>query len=485
VKARARVAAGGLVAFLAAAGPETARAAVKPGLEGGQDLFRRNHWSEARELLRSQWGMVPEKDRPAATFLIGRSYAREAEFYGAVRRVEAEVGLAYMQELASARANRNVAWVPLFTGLHELAAGMDKEAERTLLPVGARPLLPMEWKATARLRRAVALHRLGRAAEAAAALKEPSPESRFCRLLLTGVADPPPAAPQGRRERLLTAPVLFRASRAAEAEAVLSGLDLDAPDVEDKSDPKKVLRFHDPLLATAWERICWERTVVALRPLAVGGTGAEKRLAAYYAGLGLFRLGVAEESTKLLTLASDPSLGAELQPSARLLISASSWKGPVSVAELSSAWEATQVQPDSVLLWEELRRPDLANAEPFATRLETRLRELLSPSPERPSGALVGRWGLARLRRGDDPAAVLAVLSEHQDKSNKNKLEWNDPLLLLALTAANYRDQEYAQALETLFELSKTLPGLRALQWNMQGIYAARQKAGGEARISQ
>jgi hypothetical protein len=77
------------------------------------------------------------------------------------------------------------------------------------------------------------------------------------------------------------------------------------------------------------------------------------------------------------------------------------------------------------------------------------------------------------------------VLSEHQDKSNKNKLEWNDPLLLLALSAANYREQEYAQALETLFELSKTLPGLRALQWNMQGVYAARQKAGGEARISQ
>jgi hypothetical protein len=459
---------------------------VKPGLEGGQDLFRRNHWAEAREHLRSQWGQVAEKDRPAASFLIGRSYTREAEFYRAVRRLGAEVGLAYLHELGSARANRNVAWVPLFTGLYQQAVGMDKEAERTLLAAaGARTLLPAEWKATARLRRAVALHRLVRAPEAAAALKDPSPEGRFCRLLATGVAEPPPASPQGRRDRLLIAPVLFRAARAAEAEAVLSGLDLEAPDVEDKSDPKKVLRFHDPLLATAWERTCWERAVVALRPLAIGGTGAEKRLAAYYAGLGLHHLGVLEESTKLLKLADDASLGAELQPAARLLIAAASWKHQGSVAELGPLWEATQSQPDSVLLWEELRRSDLATSEPFATRLETRLRELLPPSPERPSGALVGRWGLARLRRGDDAAGLLAVLSEHQDKSNKNKLEWNDPLLLLALCAANYRDQEYAQALETLFELSKTLPGLRALQWNMQGVYAARQKAGGEARISQ
>jgi hypothetical protein len=80
---------------------------------------------------------------------------------------------------------------------------------------------------------------------------------------------------------------------------------------------------------------------------------------------------------------------------------------------------------------------------------------------------------------------LVTALSEYRDKSNKNKLEWNDPLLLLALSVAHSRDQEYAQALETLFELSKTLPGLRAVQWNVQGIYAARQKAGGEARISQ
>src|SRR5262249_15085926 len=213
-------------------------------------------------------------------------------------------------------------------------------------PLGTRTL-PAEWKATAQLRRAMALHRLGRATEAAAALGGTNPEARFCRLLLTASADPPPAAPAGRRERLLTAPILFRAARAAEAESLLAGIDLDAPDVEDKSDPKKVLRFHDPLLATAWERICWERAVVALRPLAVGGTGTEKRLAAYYAGLGLFHLGVPEESAKLINTANDPSLGPELQSSAHLLLSASSWRNPVSVAELASLWEATEAQPDS------------------------------------------------------------------------------------------------------------------------------------------
>jgi hypothetical protein len=152
---------------------------------------------------------------------------------------------------------------------------------------------------------------------------------------------------------------------------------------------------------------------------------------------------------------------------------------------LASLWESTQTHPETVLLWEELRQGDLAKVEPFTSKLEARLRDLLPSSPERPPGSLVGKWGMARLRSGDDTGALVTTLSEYRDKSNKNKLEWNDPLLLVALSAASYRDHEYAQALETLFELSKTFPGLRPLQWNLQGIYAARQRAGGEARISQ
>lgn len=475
-----------LAGLFAALGPPDVGAAVKPGLEGAQELFSRNHWEAARAHLRSQWTSLRERDRAAATFLVGRSYVREGELHRGVGRLAAEVGLAYLEELAAARTSRNLAWIPLFTGFHQLEAGRDREAERTLFAAGARATLPAEWKASARLRRAVALHRLGRAREAAAILGEPSPEGRFWRLLVGGTAEAAPAAPGGRRQRLMAAAVLFRASRAAEAEALLAGQDLDLPDVEDKSDPQKVLRFHDPAVAAAWERICWERAVVALKPLAAGGTGVERSLAGYYLGLSLFHLGVPDESARFLREASASSLGPELQGAARLLLSASSWKNRAPAGpELASLWEDTRVQPESVLLWEELARGDLAKAEPFATKLEARLRDLLSSSPERPSGALVGRWGLARLRRGDDPADLVTALSEHRDHSNKNKLEWNDPLLLLALAGANAADREYAQALETLFELSKTVPGLRALQWNLQGLYAARQKAGGEARISQ
>ena len=184
--------------LLSAVLPAAAPAAVKPGLEGAQELFRQNHWEEARVHLRSQWGSLSEKDRPTATFLIGRSYVREAEFYRAAHRVGAEVGLAYMEELAAARANRGVAWIPLFKGLYEVEVGRNAEADRTLLAVAAPSALPPEWKAATRLRRALAVHRLGRVQEAATALKDPSSEGRFCRLLLGGAAEPPRPKPCSR-----------------------------------------------------------------------------------------------------------------------------------------------------------------------------------------------------------------------------------------------------------------------------------------------
>jgi hypothetical protein len=482
VKASALLA-GGLVA-LGLASP--ALAAVKPGLEGAQDLFKRNHWEEARTHLRAQWNALPQTDRASASFLIGRSYVREAEFYRAVRQVGVEVGLVYLKELLGQRSSRGIALIPLFTGFYELEAGDAAAAARGLQAAAALPTLPAEWKASAQLRHAVALQRLGRAGASASLLAQPGLEARFWRLVAKGTVDAAPVSAGNVRERLLAAAIQFRGSRSAAAEQLLVGLDLDQPDAETRPDPKKLLRFHDPLVATAWERICWERAVIALRPQAVGGSGVEQTLAAYYTGMSLFELGAYDESARFLKQANTPALPAMLSARASLLLAACSWQGRVPTAgELLPLWDATQAQPDAVLTWDELARAPLAQSEPFASKLEGRERSLLASASERPSGALVGRWALARLQRGGDPAALVATLSEYRDDSNKNKIDWNDPLLLLALAAANHRNQQYAQSLETLFELSKSFPGLRWLQWNLQGVYAARQKAGGETRISQ
>jgi hypothetical protein len=267
--------------------------------------------------------------------------------------------------------------------------------------------------------------------------------------------------------------------------AVIGRIDLNVHDVEQAPDPKKILRFYDPLWLLAWEHVQLERSLEPLRDALIAG-GNEAALSGHYMGLALFRLRAMKEALPLLNQSAASAPSPELKISARILAAAAGWPARAPLpADLNALWAATMQQNDAVLVWEELRAPVLSAREPFATQLDIRMVGLLRALAEKPSGATVGRWGLARLNRNADAETLLSELSAYRDHSNKNKLEWNDPLLLTALTIANFRTNEYAQALETLFEMSKTLPGLRGLQWNLQGLYAARQKAGGEARISQ
>ena len=94
---------------------------------------------------------------------------------------------------------------------------------------------------------------------------------------------------------------------------------------------------------------------------------------------------------------------------------------------------------------------------------------------------LVGQY---YLKTGQDEKA-LWVLEEARDKSNKNSIAHNDPLLMLELAWAYYRINRYDECLQILMSLSEVFPGLRSLQNSVQGVYAARQKSGGEVRINQ
>ena len=436
-----------------------------------RELFQQNRWAEARVELASGLHSLSEGERTQARFLLGISYVKEAELYRSVHRVAVDVGLDYLSELSASKENASVVWLPLFTGIYQLEAGLNEEAERSLANAASSKALPAEWRELARRRRAVALYRLGRRPAERELVASDSQEARYWCLLL-GLSDP-----------------TERGTGDAFIGGVQSGLDV--PDVEDDSDPQKILRFFDPIKLKALERIAWKHAVRELRPLAGSGTGFASRLARYSTGLSMFFLGETSEAASFLESLGPSSLGPGYHSRTKVLLAAAAWRSErpnapnePSEDELISLWASTQAYPETVLLWKEIEVPELANLEPFASKLSARLEDLPSTLGERADRALVGQWGLAELRSGAEPAEVVRTLSSFRNHANKNKIEWNDPLLLTALSAANYRNNDYAQGLETLFELAKTFPGLRGLQWNLQGIYAARQKAAGEARIT-
>jgi tetratricopeptide (TPR) repeat protein len=85
--------------------------------------------------------------------------------------------------------------------------------------------------------------------------------------------------------------------------------------------------------------------------------------------------------------------------------------------------------------------------------------------------------------RKKDYARAIGYMEAARDKSNKNKIEANDPEMLAGLAEAYYRTKKYSEGLEIFFEMSKEFPVVRQIQEAMQGVYSMEQRSAGDVKI--
>jgi tetratricopeptide (TPR) repeat protein len=85
--------------------------------------------------------------------------------------------------------------------------------------------------------------------------------------------------------------------------------------------------------------------------------------------------------------------------------------------------------------------------------------------------------------RSDDYARAIAYLEAGRDKSNKNKIEANDPEMLAGLAQAYYRTKKFSEGLEIFFEMSQEFAVVRQIQEALQGVYSMEQRSAGDVRI--
>jgi tetratricopeptide (TPR) repeat protein len=78
---------------------------------------------------------------------------------------------------------------------------------------------------------------------------------------------------------------------------------------------------------------------------------------------------------------------------------------------------------------------------------------------------------------------ALTYLEAGRDKSNKNRIEFNEPSLLTDLAGAYYRTKKFSEALEILFGMSVQFPAVRQIQNAMQGVYSIEQKSAGDVKV--
>jgi tetratricopeptide (TPR) repeat protein len=94
--------------------------------------------------------------------------------------------------------------------------------------------------------------------------------------------------------------------------------------------------------------------------------------------------------------------------------------------------------------------------------------------------AAIGKYYLGR----SDHAKAIPYLEAGRDKSNKNKIESNDLVLLVSLAEAYYQTKKFSEALEIYFEMSKQFPEVRQIQEAIQSVYAVEHKSAGDVKIN-
>ena len=83
----------------------------------------------------------------------------------------------------------------------------------------------------------------------------------------------------------------------------------------------------------------------------------------------------------------------------------------------------------------------------------------------------------------DTPLRGTVDMESGRDKSNKNKIEANDPEMLAALAEAYYRTKKFSEGLEIFFEISQEFAVVRQIQEAMQAVYSMEQRSAGDVRI--
>jgi tetratricopeptide (TPR) repeat protein len=105
---------------------------------------------------------------------------------------------------------------------------------------------------------------------------------------------------------------------------------------------------------------------------------------------------------------------------------------------------------------------------------------------EKKGGKVVSRvnyaLGLYYLNKKNFDRSVL-YMEAGRDKSNKNSIVHNEPLMLKHIADANFMAKKYSEALEILFALSEQFPAIRQIQVAMQGIYMREQRSAGDVKI--
>jgi tetratricopeptide (TPR) repeat protein len=474
--------------------------AADDSLTQGMKLYEKRHYEEAANLLRQSLATAGADRVGGINLALGMTYLKSAILHRELQQTSVVIYSDYLKRLGTSQGKGGSRFVDLYIAELLLDNGKPGEAAPLLERFLVGENLPAKFLDIAKAELGLCYHLQGdqdKAKQLWEAIVATDPEVQGALAAVygrAGMAEREPlamcdkaiaAAKKGGKKipmRLLKDALTVYASLTQTDKGLdlIRNADLRTFSYEEKLGKNKIIYFYDLALLEVLTKLYGQAALTYLARSAVDPKLRET--ADYYLGEAHYRFGNLEQASRF----SAASVAAGKLPP--------SYRSRATVREAAILFRQGH-RVEAVKEWEGLAQKLPADPELLAETVAA-CAELKAEAPKvlqrataaAESGegkkffsvnAALGSYHLAR----KNYAKAVAFMEAGRDKGNKNKIEANDPLLLVELAEAYYRTKKFSEAQEIYFEMGKQFPQVRQIQDALQGIYSREQKSAGDVRI--
>jgi len=476
-----------------------AHAADDP-VQKAMKAYEKHRYEDAARDLRAALPSLEQSKKPPARLALGMIYLRNAELHREFAQVSGAVNADYLRRLASDHGENRSRYSDLYHGRALLEGGKGDAAQAPLekfLAGGG----DARYKAIAKIALGTAANLRGdkeKAQELWGGIKGSDPDVKSelaAAYSAAGLAEKDPVAlcdealvdvkNGGKPLSLIVAKnclgVYGRAGSLDKGFDLLQRADMKSYSYREVLGKSKVITFYDVQLLSNLAAFYLQASLASLEKAAADPQ--LKGIASYYLGEAQLRSG----SPDLAAKSTAAFLASPQMPT--------QYKNKAMVRQGALQYQKGR-QAEAIGVWDELVQKQPGDPELLSDILATcgrlridcpRIAQISAAAVEAGDGKRfailnigLGRYYLSK----KDMTKAVSYLEAGRDKGNKNKIESNEPVMLVDLSDAYYRTKKFSEALEIYFEMSKQFPEVRQVQEALQGIYSMEHKSAGDVKIN-
>ena len=468
-------------------------------VKNGMKLYKKHLYQDAGRLLYSYLPSLKPGEEGPVYLSLGMVYLSNARLYSELGRTSISVHLDYLKKLDAVSGKTKSRLVKLYLAQAYLKAGRPEKAAAILQKFISRKNTKPKDKAIGKVSLGVSYFLLGKPKKAKklwdsikandpgvlselgkayciAGLKEKN-SLAICEEALKVTKNSSKTASIQVIKNILW--VYASTGQVEKGLDLIKSANLKAFSHEEVMAKNKTIRFYDLSLLSSLSMLYGKAGIKYLEK--ASADEKVKGPALYYLGTANADFGDIDESTKVFErFVSSAKMPARYKNTAKVRLAENRYlKGDKTIAK-SMLSDMAQATTNPFMLSDILLACSRLQVDcPKAVKQASDLAETGEGKAFARVNFALGRYYLQK----NDYLKAAFYMEAGRDKSNKNKIEYNDPVMLVSLARAYYQTKKFSEALEIYFEISKQFPSVRQIQIAMQGVYSMEQKSAGDAKI--